>query len=840
MKITKLRNLMMTVVCLLAGTQAQAQFRGVVEQYPTSGYESSAVSFKLSEVATALGTEESQLAQALQTYIGSETPDPLLFSLVVNGEDVAWTAATTANGNGFWMTAAGEPFAYGEGCAFYFTPAVETDDTKGDVNEDNAIDVADISAVLTVMADATNDSKADVNGDGAVDVADISTILTLMAGGSAGGNLVFYLGQMPNVMEAGQTAYATVRLTYNGSSVTFDLALNVIAKPEYNVPEPTLLEKQLTIVGEQEQVVEQYPRGGYDADAVSVELGDVARLLGIPDMNLLADQIESVLYTTWYNDGDVESGGGMKKDSLTNTPTGEGHGFWYRAVQNDEGVEDGEVAAAAWGGTDKFFLNNFTYSMADNTLTCQLGQYPGVCKDNEEWFSYVYLIYGEKAYRIKYTLKLLEMEQGTGMDAYTKVGGEVVNVEQEPTDDYSYIVAKPDMDAIAAALGCEVGAIGLYALDDKDNFGNSTANNGGFWLSDAGTVVSWGASAALFIEPEVANDFSILHIGQYPNHFAIGDEISANIYFVNGQNYYQYTVNLKIVEPQQVEHAFESVATRAVQLQTRVSPFADQYQCDPFYTISPEEIEALIGTTTPTLYGMNNDSIAAITGSQYSAKYSCDPKPGFWLDKDGFVSTWGSSPVGICWLQTGGGYVEAPEGSFELFQMPGMNSVGDVFKTTLYLVNEENNKMITLNFSVTFVEKLVAVETVGSENITLPLDMSGTMVKIDAEKVCDALGITVDDLVNPNNYPLRGLTSEGVYGEGQNAENGLSFAMDGGYDGYGDIYFTLEQDGDDVFINISCGSEVDDDFSVDGQFCIEMNDQRYVYYVKFVSPTLAE
>ncbi len=58
--------------------------------------------------------------------------------------------------------------------------------TKGDVNGDGAVDVADISSVITIMASATTpeasaEGPADVNGDGTVDVADISSIITLMA-----------------------------------------------------------------------------------------------------------------------------------------------------------------------------------------------------------------------------------------------------------------------------------------------------------------------------------------------------------------------------------------------------------------------------------------------------------------------------------------------------------------------------------------------------------------------------------------------------------------------------------------------------------------------------------
>jgi len=52
----------------------------------------------------------------------------------------------------------------------------------GDVNGDKTIDVADISFVISIMAESSNNLKGDVNGDGTVDVADISAIISIMAG----------------------------------------------------------------------------------------------------------------------------------------------------------------------------------------------------------------------------------------------------------------------------------------------------------------------------------------------------------------------------------------------------------------------------------------------------------------------------------------------------------------------------------------------------------------------------------------------------------------------------------------------------------------------------------
>ena len=60
------------------------------------------------------------------------------------------------------------------------------DTVQGDVNGDGVVDVADISAIISVMAGTTNytnftNDAADVNGDGTIDVADISAVITIMA-----------------------------------------------------------------------------------------------------------------------------------------------------------------------------------------------------------------------------------------------------------------------------------------------------------------------------------------------------------------------------------------------------------------------------------------------------------------------------------------------------------------------------------------------------------------------------------------------------------------------------------------------------------------------------------
>ena len=50
------------------------------------------------------------------------------------------------------------------------------------MNDDGTVDVADISAIISVMAGTAAYDNADVNADGTVDVADISNVISIMAG----------------------------------------------------------------------------------------------------------------------------------------------------------------------------------------------------------------------------------------------------------------------------------------------------------------------------------------------------------------------------------------------------------------------------------------------------------------------------------------------------------------------------------------------------------------------------------------------------------------------------------------------------------------------------------
>ena len=770
---THLRNLLTAVICIFAGATAQAQFSGTVEQYPATDYSTKAVSFKLSEVAAAVGTDAATLAGALDSWTADGSEDPNMFFLTqADGPSDNYTQGSKG---GFWVNADGAPQAWSEdnsGLRWYNTIGWSADDDAFIIN----------------------------------------------------------IGQFPEQCAAGDEFKPVFIMKYGEKTVDIYVTIKIVEKPVYEIPEPaTLIEKELNIVGEASVEVKQYPRSGTDASAVTMQIGDAVAKLGLQSGEMLTDVLGEILYATVFNDGDIEQGGGMKKDSVSNHSTANAPGFWLRAVENEVGEKDGECSAANWSsGNNNFFIERFAFDAETGELTANLGQDGGVLKPNEKYYTNLYLIYADKAYRLHYDLIIEEREQGNGLEGMNKVGEMVKEFKQEPTTNYDAIIFSVDVNAVAEALGCEVADMSMQALDDSDNWGGTTANNGGFWLNDGGRVISWGASAAMFIEPVTTNDYSSLRIGQYPSHFAIGDKWEGEIYFVNGDNYYTLKAKMEIV-PEEVpdQDKYKIVAVRRANMQLVAS---SGYSADQTtFVLDPEEVVSILGTSSSELYVEVKDEIAEQTGKKYSSysPYVCDPAPGAWLDANGKGQAWGNDArVGICYSLS--------NGEFTLFQMPNLNSVGDVFKANLYFVNlEDDNEwpMIQVQFTINFVREIAAYEEVGSEDVVIPVSMEDDcVIDFDLAPAAEALGVTVEELSAESSRYLKGMAG-GAYSEGVNIETGLGFDTNGDCNEQGDYYFYFEGG------KMTTGTNVDipEDFSLPVQFAFNIDDKLYVYYATFVS-----
>jgi len=469
-----------------------------------------------------------------------------------------------------------------------------------------------------------------------------------------------------------------------------DFTLFMIDEGDAEIPAPELAISKLNIVDELTIDVEQKPRAGYDADKVEISLTEALGKLGITDLSVVKEQLNELLFATdSYLPDDVVFGVQVL-DSLTNEPTAGGIGFWMHAVCDAEGTETSQCARYAYDGQDKFYMESFAFDPETGMLTCNLGQYPNNLKGGQTYYTNIYIVYGDKAIKIRYNLNIEDVQLGA-LEDYEKAGESTIEVEMEPQDNYNTKDFSIDIEAITAALGAAPDD--FYILQDN-SFADKNQEGVGYWVDNAGGVIGWGTNAMFYVTPK-AEDFSKFGIGQYPGHMNVNDAVTAVLYFLANGKYYQLNINLKIIAPKTVDAEFTVVATRPVNVQQ----VPGEYVWTSGTKIPAEWVELQLGTSEWVLYALdklNEDGSEMEGNAKYSKKYTCIPYPGFWMDGGGHNVGWNANArVGVT--------IAEPEGKFSLMQYPGVK-LGDVFKFPLFFVNEDNGKMVQFDFTYKIVE----------------------------------------------------------------------------------------------------------------------------------------
>lgn len=204
-------------------------------------------------------------------------------------------------------------------------------------------------------------------------------------------------------------------------------------------------------------------------------------------------------------------------------------------------------------------------------------------------------------------------------------------------------------------------------------------------------------------------------------------------------------------------------------------------------------------------------------------------KPGFWLNEEGRQAPWGSAPWGITGLNS-----TADNFIIQCIQMENMGVVGDVYTGQFFLVNEENNKMLTINLTYQIVETIIQAEIVGEEWINLPVSMNDASVDYDLTKVATAFGLeSVDALFE--GYYVKGLKADGTYTEGLDAINsGIIFNISGGADTYGDIGVGFSEDYKQIWTYSNV--DIEAPFKAEATFCFEIDSKRYIIHATLLDP----
>ena len=752
---------------LFACIPASAQFKATVEQYANTDYSQVAAEFKLTEIATALETDTATLAAALNA----------------------------------WYNYDEESGAEKPADMFFLKSGEEL--------------VADYSTNAPGGFWMSSDYRNVGHGDEAAFYEDIWF-------DSAEDLFGIYLGQYPNALKDGATLTPTFVLKHGDKQVTFDITY--IVNPLPTMPEAELEIAKLEIIGETEVTVDQTPSMSWKAYVASVSLAGVAEKFGV-DAEIFPTMIPNQLYQAR-----IDLTYGLKVDSLIAITVNDG---WGRVAMSLEGDTLTEVCSANYGSLadlKAFYTNGWSFDAATDTLSCNMGQFPERMVAGDQLYSYVYLVYGNKAFRIKYILNVIEAPNAgkNCLEDMTKVGSSTFSIEQYPTTDYSTTYISLNADSIATLLGCSISDMVLQAIDNNGALStNSTATKGGYWMTQGGIICGWGENAYFFVEPNVQGDYSQLNFGQMPGNTAIGEEGHTMLYLTANGNYYELDITLKIVAKEIVGlESFENVATRNLTIQQEYIT----YEWSKAASIPMEQIYSLIGTTEPVLYGLAVDSVAATTGSKYTDDYTCSPFPGFWLNAEGRNDKWGSST--FTWGMSAA--VEVSDEAYNINCMLDHGAIGDVYNGQFFLANLENQKMITINLTYQIVETLVEFEVVGEEWINLPVSMEDASVDYDLTKVATAFGLeSVSALFE--GYYVKGLKADGTYTEGLDAiESGVILNTSGAADTYGDIGVGFSEDYKQIWTYSNV--DIEAPFKAEATFCFEIDSKRYIIHATLLDP----
>lgn len=791
----KTRQLVAAALCALC-IPASAQFTKSVEMYPQTGWSNVPAEFTMTEVAQALQTDTATLRQALDA--DAEATSASMFYFV--GSDNQQTSNYTGNYNEFWVGSEGTAVEYANGVWFC------------GINWGTGVD----------------------DGNNPVDAFNI------------------YFGTNPDQYDAlaanGGSYTPKFVLKYGGKEVTFNINYTIKAVPPVQEPTTTVI-ADLNVVG---STTVNITRQNLDNDkSHSLDASDIISKLGL-DRSLLGAQLSQMLYTETLDDA------GCIASTLSNEFTADPKpGWWYKKALYPQGDEhQGEVSpnlgSALYNATDSYiYLLNFAYDESSDAITYTSGRYTATHVVGDDLRANVYILYGNKAYRIEYQI-VIEETPSQALDDLTSIGEGSIDIDfYDNMGDGQIVNTDIDIQAIAAALGCEIDEkgnyittdINVYALKDDETFwpGIGTALMGGFWFNEFGYVCNWGADAAIYIQPTADGDWSNVDAGLYSGMVAKGlNNYPIKLYFVYGQKYYQLTVNCSMKHKELLsQDQWKIVETLAAVIQAIPNAESFDVECEA-YTLSPDRISSILGTTEFTMYCNTDDAHRAENPSELYASnvlYNCAGSTGIgvWFNENGngtgYYGTYGAAYVGISWSGT--------TGAFEVYNIPSSApSVGKVFTAPIYFVDEETGKMLLLNFTVQFVDEINTAEVVGTEDITLPFTDDYRYVEVDLTKPATALGVTVDELIN-GNY-MKGQLASGLYSAGSDANSGLTFGTDGYCDetGMGDLSFIIEKNGDKYVFNTLSSADIEDNWSKAASFCFEVAGKRYVYNATFVSDAI--
>ena len=510
----KIYTSLMLLAMLMVSMVAKAQYSVVINADPIDGYVAGQQSFDPADIVSALGLED---YSALKTMVDA---GGALYLKV--GEEKS--NVYTGNINEWWMNLEGTPQGYNDEGTSWF---------------------------VGLECEAAGVDKE--TGDEWPDRINV------------------YVGQMPGVFSKiyeASTLKATIYLVNGDKQVSFDVTQNVTAAVKPNLPDPTTKLSELTIVADYELKLPFLVGKSYEGKTYSATLEGLYTALGVEEPAVLDASIADYVFTQTVKSEETAPGSGEYIYTPTDDlkiPAEASGGAWYgRYVNYDENEGKEEPLPLSypktWGtGANTFYTQGI--KLADGEYSIVAGQFPGTLKVGDTDYTYHYIVYGDKAARVKIVVEVTEPET-IPFDQMTKAGESTVKVVMEKAESaWPYIDFSFDTAPIAEALGIETSDIDeayTWASEGVLSNNHTTGEAGGYYFDKDGYISGYGAGSPIYIYPtDIAN--GEFRFGQHAgSDFITGatedTPWTTQLIFLGVDKYYVVTIDATIkVTPDEVD-----------------------------------------------------------------------------------------------------------------------------------------------------------------------------------------------------------------------------------------------------------------------------------------------
>lgn len=717
----KIYTSLMLLAMLMVSMVAKAQYTAVINADPIDGYVAGQQSFDAADIVSALGLED---FSALKTMVDA---GGALYLKV--GEEQS--NVYTGNINEWWMNLEGTPQGYNDEGTSWFVG---------------------LECEAAGVDPETDDEWAD--------------------------RINVYVGQMPGVFKKiyeASTLKATIYLVNGDKQVSFDVTQNVAAAVMPNLPEATTKLSELTIVADYELKLPFLVGKQYEGKTFSATLENLYTALGVEEPAALDAAVADYVYTQVVESEETAEGSGeyiyTPIDDLKIPAEASGDAWYGRYVNYDEG-KDQEVQLPlsypkTWGtGANTFYTQGI--KLADGEYSIVAGQFPGTLKVGDTDYTYHYIVYGDKAARVKIVVEVTEPET-IPFDQMTKAGESTVKVVMEKAESaWPYIEFSFDTAPIAEALGIETSDIDeayTWASEGVLSNNHTTGEAGGYYFDKDGYISGYGAGSPIYIYPtDIAN--GEFRFGQHAgSDFITGatedTPWTTQLIFLGVDKYYVVTIDATIkVTPDEVDpdktiddEFGEIVAT--IPLTFEMKPAGDYYaglsedeQAAMLLDLGIDNIKLLLGEGTYNVWGLKAPASAEAqpkltTGTGYTPNTGFNN--GFWMAvpstelgdeyvNTAFVGGWGTNSFGIEW--------KLNDGIFGFDQIPGQRAVGDTYEATFYWGLDDKSKAIKYELTVKYVEE----PNNAGNDVTIVGNVGKMILKSEAEDGFDVKDLIIEAL----------------------------------------------------------------------------------------------